>query len=109
MGHDPIDANEFRQQVAAEPELWHAIATAYPPKVKIQNDIFPRPHEVYNCTTCKRGHIIPETPPNKEEYVARCSWDLQLHIGPRFNDTGCRHFISKIKRPRKGYMPGVES
>lgn len=109
---DPEDTKEFEAQVAAEPDLYTLITEAYAPKVKIENETFPRPHEVYNCTTCRNGEL--EHPAHKikspESYRVRCKgWNQQWNTGPRWNDIGCEHWARKIDKPKKGYFPGVES
>jgi hypothetical protein len=108
---DEDDEKEFKAQVAAEPELWHIYATALDPTVKIENDVFPRPHEVYNCTSCRYGG--PNISANKERFYNRCANTKARTFGmwcegKRWNDTGCPWFDSKIKRPPHGYLPGVE-
>ena len=66
---------------------------ALAPKVIIRNNIFPEPHEIYNCTTCKRGRALPaDTLGDKEEYNYYCRWDLKTHIGPRFGDINCPNY-----------------
>jgi hypothetical protein len=83
--------------------------------VKIQNDIFPRPHEVYNCTTCARAE--PEHPAqklkNSETYKVKCGpqglFPGLFQSGPRWNDIGCSKFDRKIPIPKKGFMPGIET
>lgn len=108
---DEDDEEEFHQQVAAEPDLWRIYAETLPCKVKIENEVFPRAHEIYNCTTCKLGE--PEHPAHKlksrETYRVKCKWNMQWNEGPRWNDIGCLKWDRKIKVPRHGYMPGVES
>jgi hypothetical protein len=108
---NPEDQLEFQQQVAAEPDLYTMLFEAHDPKVKIENEIFPRQHEVYNCTTCKNGK--PEHPAHKikdpENFRVRCKWNQQWNTGPRWNDIGCPAWDRKLERPRHGLMPGVES
>lgn len=82
---------------------------AYDPKVKVQNDIFPRPHEVYNCSSCKRGKELPQYPPDKERYMYWCKWDGRRHVGPRWNDIACAHWDRKVPIPKHGFMPNLES
>jgi hypothetical protein len=106
---DPEDTKEYFNQVNSEPNLWRLVAEALPPKVIVENEIFPREWEIYNCTTCKRGLIVPEFPENKEEYICRCRWDGRMHIGPRWNDTGCPYFDARIQHPKHGFQPGLES
>lgn len=108
FGSDPEDQKEFHAQVKAEPDLYTMICEAYAPKVKLKNDIFPRPHEIYNCTTCKLGRELPLSN-DKNEYTCRCRWDVKLHVGPRFNDIMCVWYQSKVPRPKKGYLPGFDT
>ena len=108
---DPDDKQEFINQVNSEPDEWMMICKAYPPKVTIQNDIFPRAHEVYNCTSCTNGE--PEHPAHKlksnETYRVKCKWNLQWNEGPRWNDIACPKWDRRVKVPKHGFMPGVES
>jgi hypothetical protein len=106
---DPDDKQEFINQVNSEPDEWMMICKAYPPKVTVKNDIFPRQHEIYNCTSCRRGRELPQFPKDTENYNCRCTWDGLEHIGPRWNDTGCSNWDRKIPIPKHGFMPRVES
>ena len=84
---------------------------AYAPKVIIKNDIFPREHEVYNCTSCARAE--PEHPAwkykHEETYRVKCKFNLHYNTGPRWNDIGCPNWDRKIQKPKGGYAPGIES
>ena len=106
------DSKEFKEQVNAEPDLWRIYAEAMPCKVKIENEVFPRPHEVYNCTSCKHGG--PNINPDKERFYNRCQNPQSQTFGRwmdggKWNDIGCPWFFSKIERPKHGFMPGIES
>jgi len=106
---DPADKQEFINQVNSEPDEWMIICKAYPPKVTVKNDIFPRPHECYNCSSCKRGKELPANKLSKEDYHFYCKWDLKTHIGLEHHDNACPNWDRKIPVPKHGFMPGVES
>lgn len=98
---DPQDQAEFNAQVRAEPHLYVAIAEALDPKVRIENNIFPFPHETYNCTTCRYGG--PNISSDKERFYNRCSNHRAVTFGRwcegrRWNDIECPSFESKEKR-----------
>ena len=88
----------------------HFEGRAYSPKVTIKNDIFPRPHEIYNCTSCKLGE--PEHPAvklkNPDTFRVKCKGNLQWNEGPRFNDIGCTNWSPRETHPKKGYTPGID-
>lgn len=69
---------------------------AFRPRVRIKNDVFPRPHEVYNCTSCRRGRELPANKISKEDYHYYCKWDMKTHIGLPFGDNGCQYWDRKI-------------
>lgn len=111
---DPEDAKEFANQVNSEPDLWSIIYEACDPEVKIKNNIFPQPWEIYNCTTCKFAE--PEHPAHKaqspDKYRVRLKKSCpmlgdQWSEGPRFNDIGCNFHELIIARPRRGYLPDL--
>ena len=102
---NPDDWRELNAQIDAEPELWRMEAKAYDPTVKIENEIFPHSHEVYNCTNCTRA-AGPEHPAHKlkspESYKVKCG-PLGLFPGvyqtaPRWNDIGCPMFDRRVTR-----------
>jgi hypothetical protein len=88
----------------------HLEARAYPPKVTIRNDIFPRQHEIYNCTTCKLAE--PEHPAytikNPDTFHVKCKGNKQWNEGPRFEDIACWSWYPQERRPRKGYTEGID-
>ena len=111
----PIDprVSQWNAERDAHTNASHLEAKAFPPKkVKIRDDTHPRPHEVYNCTTCTRGRELPANKITKEDYHYRCTWDLKEHIGEgmkkNLGDNGCPNWDRKIPIPYHGYMPGVE-
>jgi hypothetical protein len=78
-------------------------AKAYKPEVIIKNNLFPFPHEIYNCTTCKRGTNLYSA--IKERYMYWCANDCKKHIGDKYADNCCMKHDMKIKN---GIMEGVE-
>ena len=76
---------------------------AIPPKVIIENEVFPRPHEVYNCRTCRKGRELPQNKISTEDYHFYCTWDMHTHIGPNYNDICCTNWDRKIEKPKKGF------
>lgn len=106
-----LDDEEFMKQVMAEPNEWSFLTEAYPIKAVAKNEAFPRPHEVYNCTTCNRGGY--NASPDQEKFFVKCrNVDSPFHgfwnRGKRWNDIDCKQWARKEPRPRKGYLPGVE-
>jgi hypothetical protein len=82
-------------------------AKAYDPRVIIKNECVPRPWEIENCTTCSHGTNLFSV--IREQYFFWCAMDCKKHIGDKFADNVCGlGFKSKIKRPRKGYLEGIE-
>ena len=67
----------------------------YPPKVIVQNNIFPPPEELQNCTTCHYGRRLPADSMTDDDYHYRCTWDLKEHIGLKYYDNDCRNYIRK--------------
>ena len=112
----PVDPliSQWNAARDAKTNSLHLDAKAYPPKVDIKNDVFPRPHETYNCTTCARGRELPQNKISKEDYHYYCRWDLKTHIGPKnslglpLGDNGCPQWDRRVPIPHKGYMEGVE-
>lgn len=86
-------------------------AKAYAPRVKIQNDIWARPWELYNCSTCKRGRELPSNVMSTEDYHIYCRWDLHEHIGLKKVSAECKYdkWERKIERPKGGLWPGIET
>jgi hypothetical protein len=82
----------------------HAEGKAYAPKVKVRNEILPAPHDVYNCTSCRRGRELPHNKISDEDYHYYCAWDLKEHIGEgmkkNFGDNGCGFWDRKIQKPK---------
>ena len=106
----PIDTGISQWNAArdAKTDSLHLEAKAYPPRVHIRNDTHPRPHEVYNCTSCARGRELPANKLTQEDYHYYCRWDLKTHIGIPFGDNTCPNWDRKIKIPYHGYMEGFE-
>ena len=107
----PIDPriSQWNSMRDAKTDGLHIEAKAYPPKVTIRNDIFPRTYEVYNCTTCLNGE--PEHPAHKtnmEKFRVKCKGNMQWNEGPRTGDIGCPNWDRRIPRPSKGYLEGIE-
>jgi hypothetical protein len=67
----------------------------YPPKVTVQNNIFPPPEELQNCRTCIKGRRLPADAMSKEDYHYYCRWDLKTHIGLKNYDNDCGYYIRK--------------
>ena len=115
----PIDPRVSQWNAArdAHTDSLHVEGKAYPPKVRARDDTGPRPHEIYNCTTCLNGE--PEHPAHKlknpdsfhvkctKPFIAGCvtCWN----DGPRLEDIGCANWERKVPIPRKGYWPGIEN
>ena len=113
----PIDkqVSQWNAERDAKTNSLHLEATAYPPeKIEIKNDVYPREHEIYNCTSCSRGRELPANKLSKTDYHYYCRWDMKTHIGPKnihglpLGDNGCQMWGRKVKIPHKGYMEGVE-
>lgn len=81
----------------------HVEAKTYPIKVTVTDDVFPRPHEVYNCTTCKRGREQLQFPKDENNYKYYCKWRMATVDGPKYKDMGCEFWDRKILKPHKGY------
>lgn len=100
----------------AEKSRYQIVETkAYAPKVIIKNEIFPRPDEVYNCTSCRNSD--PEHPAWKmkdpERYHVKCTGEGlfpgRMQTGPRWNDISCPKWSRKIPKYPKGYNPGIDT
>lgn len=100
--------SQWNKERDAKTNAQYIEARAYPPKVKIRDDVIPRQHEVYNCTSCRRGRELPANKMSQEDYHFFCRWDLKTHIGMMVGDNGCQYWDRKIKIPHKGYLEGVE-
>ena len=114
---NPEDFKEVKAQIRAEPKYWRSIWEANTPKVTVENDIFPRPDETYNCVNCKKGKKLPRiqwcgSPVHKDEQHYRCKADSREHVFLPFQDITleCQNdaFTPIIKRLHKGYQPGVD-
>jgi hypothetical protein len=72
-------------------------AKAYPPKVTVQNNIFPPWEELQNCRTCHFGRQLPTDNWDREKYHYLCKrWDdLDEHIGYKNLDNDCTKFVRK--------------
>lgn len=114
---DPDDLRELKAQVAADskyylPPQWKAEDV----KVKIRNNIFPRPDETYNCTNCHNGKEMqrifwcaPPLHPDEKHY--RCKADGCEHVFLPFQDISpeCGNSFKPINvRLHRGYQPGVD-
>lgn len=106
-GWDAIPVDPRISQWNAERETQvnssHIEARVYPPKVTANEDIFPRSHEIYNCTTCAHGeqehpaHVVYD--PQKFHVRCKPSCPMMGSIfgdkwsdGPRFEDIGCSYW-----------------
>jgi hypothetical protein len=93
--------SQWNAEREAKVNATHLIGRAYDPIVKIRNNIFPEPREIYNCTTCENGE--PEHPAYKtniEKYRVKCKWNKQWNEGPRYRDIDCpqwkRRWVLKL-------------
>ena len=115
----PHQASQWNAERDAHTNAIHLEGSAYPPKVAIKNDILPRTHEIYNCTTCTHGE--PEHPAytmqHPDTFRVKCKpscpvvgslFAARWSEGPRYEDIGCTNWDRRIPIPHKGYMPGVE-
>ena len=112
--HDMLNFSDVDSAWNAERErrtnAVHLEAKAYPPSTKVKNEIFPRPHEVYNGTTClwaEKEHPA-YTMKNQETYHVKCTFMKVNCEGPRFYDVGCPHWERREPKPKKGYTPGID-
>lgn len=99
QSRNPEDTREFEAQIAAEPEKWYAEYKAYPPQVRIKNNIFPELHEIYNCTTCFFGGL--NFNPDGEHFRIYCREFHKWSNGSKWNDIECPKFDTKSNHPSK--------
>ena len=111
----PIDprVSQWNAERDAKANALHFEAKAYPPKATVKNDIFPRPHEIYNCTTCTHGekeHPVHTMNPDTFRVKTKpsCVIPNQWSEGPRFVDIGCPSWDRRIPIPHKGYTLGID-
>ena len=110
----PVDkqVSQWNAERDAKINSLHLEAEAFPPaKIYLRNDTHPRPHEVYNCTSCKRGG--PNISADNQRFYSKCANPQAQTFGAwceggKWTDIGCPWFDRKIKIPYHGYMPGVE-
>ena len=113
----PVDkqVSQWNAERDAKINSLHLEAEAFPPAhIYLRNDTHPRPWEVYNCTTCTRAE--PEHPVdkyNQEKFRVRtktsCPMPGSWSEGPRHGDISCQYWDRRIKIPKHGFWPGVET
>jgi hypothetical protein len=67
----------------------------FDPKVKIRNNVFPFPHEYYNCETCRRHRFLMKPEPGviKVKCLMQNRW---IEENEGIIDNGCPAWARKI-------------
>jgi hypothetical protein len=67
----------------------------FDPKVKIRNNVYPFPHEYYNCESCRRARFImrPEPGVLKVKCLIQNDW---IEENQGIIDNGCPAWARKI-------------